>query len=178
MTMADTIAVMNAGRIEQLGAPVELYESPRTTFVANFLGQSNMVECTVTGTDGDRLIADMHGTSVAMLRSRSTVSAGRMLLGIRPEKLHVVTDGSAGTGLDVVAGGVITDSSFIGVSTQYLVRMPWGQEVMVFQQNRDTAHVLAPGTQVSLAWSPEHAFGLDADQDVTAGVEVDDEVTP
>ncbi len=175
MTMADTIAVMNAGRIEQMGAPVELYEAPRTTFVANFLGQSNMVDCTITSTAGDRLIADMHGTSVAMLTARSTVTSGKLLLGIRPEKLHVITDEVPAGDLDVVKGGVITDSSFIGVSTQYLVRMPWGQELMVFHQNRDTARVLAPGTPVTLAWSPEHAFGLSAEQDAHAGVETVDE---
>ena len=53
MTMADTIAVMNAGVIEQMGAPDELYENPRTTFVANFLGQSNLIEGTITGRAGD-----------------------------------------------------------------------------------------------------------------------------
>ena len=53
MTMADTIAVMNAGVIEQMGAPAELYDNPQTTFVANFLGQSNLIEGTVRGRDGD-----------------------------------------------------------------------------------------------------------------------------
>ncbi len=171
MTMADTIAVMNAGRIEQMGAPVELYENPRTAFVANFLGQSNMVECTVTGTSGDRLVADMHGTSVLIALSRSAVRTGQLLLGIRPEKLHVITGETPAGDLDVIKGGVITDSSFIGVSTQYLVRMPWGQELVAFEQNRDSTRVLARGTNVALAWSPDHAFGLSADQDRRAGVE-------
>ena len=53
MTMADTIAVMNAGVIEQMGAPAELYDNPQTTFVANFLGQSNLIEGTVRGREGD-----------------------------------------------------------------------------------------------------------------------------
>jgi spermidine/putrescine transport system ATP-binding protein len=66
MTMADTIAVMNAGRIEQLGTPADLYEAPETTFVANFLGQSNLVRARVSGTDGDDLVLDVHGQKLAM----------------------------------------------------------------------------------------------------------------
>src|SRR6188508_2630082 len=63
MTMADTIAVMNNGRIEQLGDPATLYENPVTTFVANFLGQSNLVRATVTSRSGGELAVDAHGTT-------------------------------------------------------------------------------------------------------------------
>src|SRR4051794_7235125 len=62
MTMADTIAVMNAGVIEQMGAPAELYDNPQTTFVANFLGQSNLIQGAVRGRDGDVVKVDMQGT--------------------------------------------------------------------------------------------------------------------
>ncbi len=55
----------------------------------------------------------------------------------------------------------MSDASFTGVSTQYLVRMPWGQELMVFVQNLGTGGVLRPGTQVDLHWNPEHTFALD-----------------
>jgi spermidine/putrescine transport system ATP-binding protein len=170
MTMADTIAVMNKGRIEQMGAPVDLYNSPHTAFVANFLGQSNMVQCQVTGTAGERLVADMHGTSVLIALSRAAVREGTIMLGIRPEKLHVLAGEAPGTDLDVVTGGTIIDSSFIGVSTEYIVRMPWGQDLVVFEQNRETSTVHPPGTTVSLAWSPEHAFGLGPEQGADAGV--------
>ena len=64
MTMADTVAVMNGGRIEQMGAPEELYDLPGTAFVAGFVGQSNLVPATVTGSDGDHLVADAAGTTV------------------------------------------------------------------------------------------------------------------
>src|SRR5690606_5302160 len=62
MTMADTIAVMDGGRIEQLGDPTTLYEHPATTFAANFLGQSNLLAATVVGRNGDDLLIDVHGT--------------------------------------------------------------------------------------------------------------------
>ncbi len=70
MTMADTIAVMNAGRIEQLGDPTTLYENPRTTFVANFLGQSNLVAATLVGRDGEHLVVEAHGQRLALPAAR------------------------------------------------------------------------------------------------------------
>ena len=75
MTMADTIAVMNAGVIEQMGAPDELYENPRTTFVANFLGQSNLIEGQIRGRGGDLVKVDMHGIDVSVPPARA--HAGR-----------------------------------------------------------------------------------------------------
>ena len=166
MTMADTIAVMNGGRIEQLGAPAELYERPATTFAANFLGQSNLLEATVTGTSGQDLLLDVRGHRVALARSRSAVDQGRLWLGVRPEKLRVTTAGADGNRLD----GVVTDASFTGVATHYLVRMPWGQELTVVQQN-DGSAALRPGQQVTVTWTSDHGFGLDASQDAHAGEE-------
>ena len=63
----------------------------------------------------------------------------------------------------------------MGVSTQYLVRTPWQQELMVFSQNRGSAGIHAPGDRVSLAFAPEHTFALDAGQDAEAGIEADSE---
>jgi spermidine/putrescine transport system ATP-binding protein len=65
---------------------------------------------------------------------------------------------------------VVSDVSFIGVSTQYLVRMSWGQELMVFEQNTGQRGRFATGDSVVLAWHPNHTFMLDADQDAAAGV--------
>ena len=173
MTMADTIAVMNHGRIEQLGGPTELYEAPLTTFVANFLGQSNMVQARVSGSDGDQLVLDVQGQKVAMPADRRNSGDDDLLIGVRPEKIHLVSpeeDGSE-AGRNVLPGGVVTDASFTGVSTQYLVRMPWGQELMVFAQNLGAGGVLRPGTRVDLHWDPAHTFALDGTGDVNAGVE-------
>jgi spermidine/putrescine transport system ATP-binding protein len=166
MTMADTIAVMNSGRIEQLGSPAELYERPATTFAANFLGQSNLLAADVTGTSGDDLLLDVNGVRLLLPRVRTTVAAGRLWLGVRPEKLRVTTAGAAGNCLT----GVVTDASFTGVATHYLVRLPWGQELAVVQQNDGTAP-MRPGEAVTVTWQPAHGFGLDASQDAHAGEE-------
>jgi spermidine/putrescine transport system ATP-binding protein len=178
MTMADTIAVMNSGRIDQLGNPEELYESPTTTFVANFLGQSNLIRSSVTGTVGDDLLLDVHGGRLAMPESRRHGGTDDLLIGIRPEKIHIspVGDDDA-DGSNALHGGVVTDASFTGVSTQYLVRMPWGQELMVFAQNVGVGGVLTPGTQVDLLWDPAHTFALDGSLDADAGVEHDEGAT-
>ena len=68
---------------------------------------------------------------------------------------------------------MITDVSFVGVSTQYLVRMPWGQELQVFQQNTGRTRMFRQGETVELSWRPEYAFLLDASQDVSAGAQED-----
>jgi spermidine/putrescine transport system ATP-binding protein len=70
-------------------------------------------------------------------------------------------------------GGVVTDVSFVGVSTQYLVRMPWGQELQVFEQNTGRRKLFTHGEKVDISWRPEYAFLLDATQDVNAGIEDD-----
>ena len=166
MTMADTIAVMNGGRIEQLGAPAELYELPRTTFAANFLGQSNLLAATVTGSSGEDLLLDVHGSRVVLPRARAATGEGRLWLGVRPEKLRVAPPGSAGNCLS----GIVTDASFTGVATHYLVRLPWDQELTVVQQNDGTPPMRA-GEPVTVTWEPGHGFALDAEQDEHAGEE-------
>jgi spermidine/putrescine transport system ATP-binding protein len=180
MTMADTIAVMNSGRIEQLGNPSELYESPVTTFVANFLGQSNLLDAEVTGTSGDDLLLDVRGQRLAIPRSRSAEGDGSLRVGVRPEKIRLVPAGAAITNdrANVLSGGVVTDASFTGVSTQYLVRMPWGQELMVFAQNTGSNGAISVGDPVELHWEAAHTFGLDATGDAEAGVIHDDGAQP
>jgi spermidine/putrescine transport system ATP-binding protein len=174
MTMADTVAVMNAGKVEQLGAPVELYESPRTTFVANFLGQSNLVAGTRAGpgSNGD-LIVDCHGQHVTVQGARCDTNESEVLVGVRPEKIHLLADGAQPpNGNNVLTGGVVSDASFSGVSTQYLVTMPWAQDLTVFVQNMGMRDRYPVGSAVTLCWEPGHTFGLAGDAE--AGTDIDD----
>ena len=184
MTMADTIAVMNLGRVEQLGSATELYESPATVFVANFLGQSNLLVAESAGRSGDDLLLDVAGQRMTLPFSRSRSDAKRLYVGVRPEKLHLAPIDRNGSGaLDVPPGhnvlsGVITDSSFIGVSTQYVVQTPWGQDLAVFAQNLQVDPRLRPGAEVVVYWAPANAFGLDSDEDINAGQIIDPELAP
>jgi spermidine/putrescine transport system ATP-binding protein len=173
MTMADTIAVMNAGRIEQLGSPGELYESPHTTFVANFLGQSNLIAGTATGRSGDDDEVEVAGRRIALPRGRNRSHGGPLLVGVRPEKIALVAaEQPVRDGLNRLDGGIVVDASFTGVSTQYVVQMPWGQQLTVFSQNLGVGGVVAAGTPVTLAWEPAHTFALEGD--ATAGAQVED----
>ena len=179
MTMADTIAVMNKGVIEQMGAPEELYENPMTTFVANFLGQSNLIRCELGRTSGDVQEVDCNGEKVVVPTNRVHVggTGGSGWLGVRPEKIFLSTpDSEEHSDANVLTGGKVSDVSFVGVSTQYLVRMPWGQELMVFEQNTGQRGRFRAGDDIDVAWNPRHSFVLDAQQDATAGVTREDDV--
>ncbi|PZV96957.1 spermidine/putrescine transport system ATP-binding protein [Micromonospora phaseoli] len=167
MTMADTVAVMNAGRIEQLGAPAEIYEFPATAFVANFLGQSNLIAGETTGGNGGDLLVTVHGSRFSVPARRSRADQGPVHLGVRPEKLHLVRSAD-----EVPAGsqhldGTITDASYVGVSTQYLLRTGWGTELSVFAANSGSQQRFAPGDRAVAYWDPGHAFllGRHADED-------------
>jgi spermidine/putrescine transport system ATP-binding protein len=175
MTMADTVAVMNAGKIEQLGSPVEMYDFPGTAFVANFLGQSNLFAGTVTGRSGDDILVEAHDARFSVPANRCRVAKGPVWLGVRPEKMHL-----AG-GLDKVPSGhqsvtgIVTDSSYVGVSTQYLVRPAWGDELTVFVPNSGVAAPLAVASEVTVHWRPEHAFLLPRPEGQTVAPVVDAE---
>ncbi|MER6294967.1 ABC transporter ATP-binding protein [Streptomyces althioticus] len=182
MTMADCVAVMNAGRVEQLGTPADLYENPRTTFVANFLGTSNFIEAEVDSAAGDDIVLKAGGGKLVLHRARASAPAatgGKILAGVRPEKISLTHADDAG---DIPEGrnritGRITESSFIGVSTQFVVDSPVCSDFGVYVQNIDRDPRLTPGAEVVLHWNPAHTFGLDAAQDIDAGVEtVEEEV--
>lgn len=179
MTMADTIAVMNHGVIEQMGHPTELYDRPATTFVSNFLGQSNLVRADVVGPDGDDIVVAAYGNHLSAPVSQARRAQGSVWVGVRPEKVFLASagdpaedrTGAAPGRTNVLEAGVVSDVSFIGVSTQYLVRMPWGQELTVFEQNSGSRATVRAGERVDLRWAAQHTFLLDADQDAHAGDE-------
>lgn len=162
MTMADTVAVMNNGKIEQMGSPADLYENPKTVFVANFLGQSNFIEGIVESKDSTSTIANIQGTRITFPTSRNNANTSNLKVGIRPEKFRLHDPGDSVHG-NVLTGGKITDISFTGVSTQYLVEMPWKQEIVVFEQNDGGAPDLVKGDFVTLTWEPQFTFALDGD---------------
>ncbi|MFB9736229.1 ABC transporter ATP-binding protein [Streptomyces sp. NPDC057386] len=176
MTMADTVAVMNAGRVEQLGSPADLYENPQTTFVANFLGTSNLIETEVDTKSGDDIVLKAGGGKLLLPSERCAAPAtagGRVLIGVRPEKISITHADDAGTiteGRNRITGK-IADASFIGVSTQYVIDTPVCDEFAVYAQNVERDGRLVPGADVVLHWNPAHTFGLDAAQDIDAGIE-------
>ncbi|MGA0078717.1 MAG: ABC transporter ATP-binding protein [Candidatus Nanopelagicales bacterium] len=170
MTMADTVAVMNEGRIEQMGSPVEIYENPKTAFVANFLGQSNLFTGTVKGVDGDLVAVDVNGLTLYVPKGKTNITSGKIVIGVRPEKIKVVDVDTPNLPKNQIVG-TISDNAFVGVSTQYVVESPWGQELSAFEQNVDPNDLGYKGNKVVLAWEPRNSFVLDPDEDLTAGIE-------
>ncbi|MCD9144034.1 ABC transporter ATP-binding protein [Streptomyces albireticuli] len=176
MTMADTVAVMNGGRVEQMGAPADLYDTPRTTFVANFLGTSNLITADVLDTSGDDIVLRAADSKLALPAHRCTATARtgeKLIVGIRPEKITLTHADDAGTipdGRNRVRGR-ITEAGFTGVSTQYLVDGPVGTGLSVYEQNIERDGRLVPGADVVLHWNPGHSFGLDAAQSIEAGTD-------
>ena len=138
--------------------------------MANFLGQSNLIGGTIKSRGGDLTTVDMQGITVSVPAARTHAEGDQGWVGIRPEKVLIGDEGEA---LDApgntIPGGVVTDVSFVGVSTQYLVRMPWGQELQVFEQNTGRRRIFRYGDKVELSWRPEYAFLLDHEQDAAAG---------
>lgn len=163
MTMADTVAVMNAGRIEQQGAPVDIYEFPATAFVANFLGQSNLLAGEAAGTSGGEVAVTAHGSRFAVPAGRSRADRGPVHLGVRPEKLQLVGSADQVPHGHQHVTGVVTDASYVGVSTQYLLRTGWGTELSVFAANSGTATRMPVGGEAVAYWDPQHAFLLPRD---------------
>ncbi len=163
MTMSDRLAVMRHGRIEGIGSPQEIYDSPTTEFVATFLGASNLLAGNVTGVEGSIATVTLtHGWSVR-------VGVGRLpearvgtpvKVGVRPEKISLGT-GAAAPGSDHNSlRGRVKVSTFTGVGNQYLVEMPWGTDVTVYAQNIGEATAPRSGEEVVLTWPIEHTFAV------------------
>ncbi len=162
MTMADTIAVMNAGHIEQLGDPATIYELPRTVFVANFLGQSNLFAGTRVSTDPNMIEVLANGIKFLVPTQRNSAAGDEVIVGIRPEKMTVLDlpDREKIPSGNNMLEGTVVDVSYAGVSTQYLITLPWGQKITVFEQNVIVGDRSNVGDRVLVHWSPEHTFGL------------------
>ncbi|MBI3158003.1 MAG: ABC transporter ATP-binding protein [Chloroflexi bacterium] len=142
LTMSDRLAVFNHGRIEQIGAPADIYESPATEFVAGFVGISNLVR------------GDM---ARAILGVESTFS-------VRPEKIHILgPDAPIESGMDSVRGR-IEDVIYLGMYTRYEVALEGGSRLTVAQQNLATSSMdvhTARGREVRLVWEKVHSRKLD-----------------
>jgi spermidine/putrescine transport system ATP-binding protein len=161
MSMADTIAVMNKGRIEQAGTAEELYERPHTAFVANFLGVSNLVDGKVLERGSEMATVETPDGTVHIPCSRMSEAPGDAVrIGVRPEKIELVPAADGAPPGRNALRGTVTVASFLGVSIQYVVTAPGGEELHVFAPNRDGGQPpgLGVGHEVLLTWDPQHTF--------------------
>ena len=139
LTMSDRIAVFNRGRIEQVGAPAEVYEKPATRFVAGFVGTSNLL----TG-EAARAIVGTPGTFT-----------------VRPEKIHLASPANEPADDEVAAAGRIREVVYVGPDTRYIVKLEAGAELVVTEQNLRTSSTEAlaqQGREVRLIWKRQHCL--------------------
>jgi spermidine/putrescine transport system ATP-binding protein len=159
MTMADSIAVMNKGRVEQLGPPTELYEQPKTAFVAGFLGVSNLLRGTATG---PTTVAVDGGPAVEVNPEALNGRTGRVAVGIRPEKIRIGSD-QANT-----LSGKVFESAYVGVSTQYVVDTPAGRVTVYVQNLAPGSGVAKPGDPITVGFDPEATFVVELPEEEMA----------
>jgi putative spermidine/putrescine transport system ATP-binding protein len=150
LTMSDRIAVMNRGRVEQLGPPAELYDRPATRFVSDFLGDSNLFEG-VARAEG--LIETADGLTVPA----SVGAAGPAAIAVRPEKVRLLRDGLGGDGR--MLEGVVESAAFQGGSILYRVQVG-GRLVLVLEPNDGARAPTVPGTRVRVGWDAADAVVL------------------
>ena len=160
MTISDRIAVMNRGRIEQLGRPEDVYERPATVFVAEFLGASNLLEGTFRGVqDGWGLVELADGNKVRVPADPARTAGQRLRVGVRPEKINVHPAGRPAPeeGANVMPA-TLRNAVFTGVSYQYFFETAGHGQLSAFDRNSGGGPVADPGDAVRLAWRPEHTF--------------------
>ncbi len=157
LTMSDRIAVMNRGRVEQVSDPEEVYERPTTSFVAGFIGVSNLMPASVSGPGRVKLDS---GPEVPANTGTMTAGEGCAAV-VRPEKLRVEL---AGEGAEPTAGspsvaGVVESSVYLGTATQLVVDVGDGVRMTVLIPNADESErqsLPGGGARVVLRWEPEH----------------------
>jgi len=149
LTMSDRIAVMNEGRAQQVAEPTTLYELPRSSFVANFIGQTNVFSGTVESLSGERVtLRTRSGASIeAVAPGETVVAAGSEAhAAVRPEKVRFGGDG------DNVLPVVIKQVIYQGVSTQYIAELPEGGTLVLYQQNVHDGSGPREDEEVSVTW--------------------------
>jgi spermidine/putrescine transport system ATP-binding protein len=160
MSMATRIAVLNEGRIEQIGTPVQIYYRPNSRFVADFIGESNFVDIDLSrSTNGRVYLAD--GTAVPCATPPPAGGAARATLMVRPESIHLSATGDAPA---ESLRGRIVQTSFLGSLTRVAIQVePVPVPIMAALSGRDrlAASALTPDMEVSLWWEPHDAVLLD-----------------
>jgi putative spermidine/putrescine transport system ATP-binding protein len=151
LAMSDRIAVMNAGRIEQIGTPQELYERPARQFVADFLGESNIFDATVQEIRADVVAVRARSGVVMLARPVAGLRGGqRVTVSVRPERIFLA---EGATGADNVVDGVVKKAIYLGESSKYLVTLPGGESLTLRVQNRFGARLLEVGKPLLVGWS-------------------------
>jgi spermidine/putrescine ABC transporter ATP-binding subunit len=153
LAMSDRVAVLNVGRIEQVGSPREIYEQPRTRFVADFVGVTNVVAGVVAEAANGHALVDAGGGRIEV---PAPLEVGqRVQIAVRPEKIQFVNAEATGA-----IGATVEGARYLGDVTHWRVRLDDGASWTVFSRNDGSVRDFGPGDRVGLAWAPEHSIRL------------------
>ena len=152
LTMSDRIAVMSDGRLQQIGAPEDIYERPLNHFVADFIGETNFLDATVEGMEGTKAACVLPGGARIVAEALEGCRQGdRVSLSVRPEKVRLAPPGDG----PAVLEGSIERPIYLGTDTHYRVRVDESFAMLVRVQNaHGGAHAVQVGDRVALEFDP------------------------
>jgi len=166
LTMSDRIAVMDAGRVQQIGTPVEIYGRPANVFVAGFIGQANLWPATVTGTSGgEGAVVEVAalGTALRSAAGATHVEVGRdATVMVRPERVHVSMDAPDGAAGRNAVEASVTDLTFQGPLVRLSLAAADGSPIVAQVGHDVELPLLRPGDRVWAGWPPEASLVLPA----------------
>jgi len=162
LTMSDRIAVMNAGNVDQIGSPTEIYDRPATVFVASFIGQANLWAGRQTGrTNRDFVEVDVLGTTLKARPGDTTIEpGGHATLMVRPERVRVSVDVPSGDVATV--GATVKDLTFQGPVVRLMMAAPDDSTIIAHVGPEQDLPMLRPGDDVHVSWAPEASLVLPA----------------
>jgi spermidine/putrescine transport system ATP-binding protein len=161
LTMSDRIAVMNAGNVEQIGTPTEIYDRPSTVFVASFIGQANLWHGQQKGMDGEFAQLSVLGTTLRARPGDTTIeTGGQATLMVRPERVRVSMEAPTGDVATVPA--TVTDLTFQGPVVRLQLAAADGSPILAHVGPEQDLPLLRPGDRIHVGWAPEASLVLPA----------------
>jgi spermidine/putrescine ABC transporter ATP-binding subunit len=158
LTLSDRVAVMNQGRLEQIGSADQLYEMPESRFVADFIGETNFIPVSVAAAADGWLTVSSASIDRFRIPGRGGLDGLRNLdLSIRPEKIVFVNEASE---MECTVAAVVKEVVYMGDTSRFYVRLSEGEQLVIKQHNRHGVRLPAKGDQVVIGWSPESCVGL------------------
>ena len=153
LVMSDRVAVMNEGRIAQIGSPKALYDTPSNRFVASFVGEANLLEAAIVGEETDGLVVLKIGDVELRARAAPSQNSNGCLCMIRPEKIRVGASPATDRRLFNSMSVTVRETVFMGEMIRYVVEIPAGPRVTAKQQHRAETPILAPDDVATIEWA-------------------------
>ncbi|MFM0418871.1 ABC transporter ATP-binding protein [Paraburkholderia aromaticivorans] len=157
LNLSDRVCLMNGGRIAQIGTPDELYFEPVSEFVADFVGESNLIEGTVTG---DNMVTAADGLMLAVRSTEGHATGSRVKVLVRPEKIVALDGGAAPAHLENICTGTVVQTSFVGGMTRVELQRRSGAPLLVKTISARAAERQAAGHSMAVAWSAQDSVVL------------------